>query len=101
CYSVDFDQYTAIGLFRVIELIECQTVHGKLKQGRLPPKVACDVLKQVADAVRFIHSRAIVHGDIKTENIFLVKTALQRRLVKLLDFGLARPELGRSEGVDG
>ncbi|TMQ05617.1 MAG: PAS domain-containing protein [Deltaproteobacteria bacterium] len=101
CSIVDFGQDEAFGLFMVMELLEGQTVHGKLKQGRLSPKVACDVLWQVADAVRFIHSRAIVHGDIKTENIFLVKTALQRRLVKLLDFGLARPELGRSEGVDG
>jgi len=51
--------------------------------------------------VRFIHSRAILHGDIKSENIFLVKTATQRRLIKLLDFGLARPDLGQTEGVDG
>jgi PAS domain-containing protein len=56
---------------------------------------------QVADAVRFIHSRQILHGDIKTENIFLVKTTTQRRLVKLLDFGLARPDLGRTDGLDG
>jgi PAS domain-containing protein len=51
--------------------------------------------------VRFIHSRQILHGDIKTENIFLVKTTTQRRLVKLLDFGLARPDLGRTDGLDG
>jgi PAS domain-containing protein len=56
---------------------------------------------QVADAVRFIHGKQIIHGDIKTENIFLVRTTLQRRLIKLLDFGLARPDLGRTEGVDG
>jgi PAS domain-containing protein len=51
--------------------------------------------------VRFIHSRAILHGDIKTENMFMVRTAAQRRLVKLLDFGLARADLGLAEGVDG
>ena len=56
---------------------------------------------QVADAVRFIHSRQILHGDIKTENIFMVRTPAQRRLVKLLDFGLSRADLGRTEGVDG
>ncbi len=60
-----------------------------------------DAQGQVADALRFIHSRAVVHGDVKTENIFLVRTTLQRRLIKLLDFGLARPDLGRTEGVDG
>src|SRR5207244_773121 len=68
---------------------------------RLTPKVACDVMWQVGDAVRFIHSRQILHGDIKTENIFLVRTPAQRRLVKLLDFGLARADLGRDDGLDG
>jgi serine/threonine-protein kinase len=102
CSIVDFGQDDTFGLFMVMELLDGQTVHQKLRQsGRLSPKVACDVMWQVADAVRFIHSRAILHGDIKAENIFLVRTTTQRRLVKLLDFGLARPDLGRTEGVDG
>ncbi|HEY4241051.1 MAG TPA: protein kinase [Kofleriaceae bacterium] len=102
CSIVDFGQDEAFGLFMVMELLDGQTVHQKLKQsGRLSAKVACDILWQVADAVRFIHGRAILHGDIKTENIFLVKTTVARRLVKLLDFGLARPDLGRTEGPDG
>ena len=101
CSIVDFGQDDAFGLFMVMELLEGQTVHQKLKHGHVSPKVACDILWQVADAVRFIHSRAIVHGDIKTENIFLVKTTVQRRLFKLLDFGLARPDLHRRDGIDG
>lgn len=101
CSIVDFGQDDAFGLFMVMELLEGQTVHSKLKNGKISPRVACDILWQVSDAVRFIHSRAILHGDIKSENIFLVKTATQRRLVKLLDFGLARPDLGQTEGVDG
>ena len=101
CSIVDFGEDAGFGLFMVMELLDGQTVHHKLKHGRLSPRVACDILWQVADAVRFIHSRAILHGDIKTENIFLVKTTLQRRLVKLLDFGLARPDLRRRESIDG
>ncbi|HLL22499.1 MAG TPA: protein kinase, partial [Kofleriaceae bacterium] len=31
----------------------------------------------------------------------LCRTTVQRRLVKLLDFGLARPNLGRLDGIDG
>ena len=45
--------------------------------------------------------RQILHGDIKTENIFLVRTPAQRRLIKLLDFGLSRADLGYAEGIDG
>ena len=102
CSIVDFGQDDQFGLFMVMELLEGQTVHAKLRNsGRLTPKVACDVMWQVGDAVRFIHSRQILHGDIKTENIFLVRTPAQRRLVKILDFGLARADLGRDDGLDG
>jgi PAS domain-containing protein len=102
CSIVDFGQDETFGLFMVMELLDGQTVHAKLKSsGKLSPKVACDIMFQVADAVRFIHSRQILHGDIKSENIFLCRTTVQRRLVKLLDFGLARPDLGRLEGIDG
>jgi serine/threonine protein kinase len=102
CSIFDFGQDEVHGLFMVMELLEGQTVHAKLRtSGKFAPKVACDVMWQVADATRFIHSRTILHGDIKTENIFIVKTAAQRRLIKLLDFGLARPDLGRTEGMDG
>jgi serine/threonine-protein kinase len=102
CSIVDFGQDETFGLFMVMELLDGQTVHQKLQRsGRLSAKVACDVMWQAADAVRFIHSRAILHGDIKAENIFLVRATTGRRLVKLLDFGLARPALGRTEGVDG
>ena len=39
---------------------------------------------EVAEALRFIHSRGIVHGDIKPENILVVNG-----VVKLTDFNMA------------
>lgn len=102
CSIVDFGQDDLFGLFMVMELLEGTTVHARLRHsGGFTPKVACDVMWQVSDAVRFIHSRQILHGDIKTENLFMVRTPAQRRLIKLLDFGLSRADLGYSEGVDG
>ncbi len=102
CSIVDFGQDDLFGLFMVMEILEGQTVHGRLRHsGAFTAKVACDVMWQMSDAARFIHSRQILHGDIKTENIFLVRTPAQRRLVKLLDFGLSRADLGHTEGVDG
>src|ERR1041385_2651439 len=56
CSIVDFGQDSVFGLFMVMELLEGQTVAQKLKNGKISPKVACDILWQVADAVRFIHS---------------------------------------------
>jgi serine/threonine-protein kinase len=103
CSIVDFGQDPSFGLFMVMELLDGQTAHSKLRSsGRMAPKVACDIMWQVCDAVRFIHSRSIIHGDIKSENIFLVRSPSARRTVKVLDFGLARPDLGRGAGtIDG
>ncbi len=102
CSIVDFGQDETFGLFMVMELLDGQTVHAKLRQsGRLSPRVACDITWQVADAVRFIHSRAILHRDIKSDNIFLVRSTSHHRQVKLLDFGLSSPDLGREEEIDG
>jgi hypothetical protein len=103
CSIVDFGQDTQFGLFMVMELLDGQTLHSKLRSGgRMAPKVACDTMWQVCEALRYIHGRAIIHGDVKSENVFLVRGAAQRRVVKLLDFGLSRPDLGRGIGeVDG
>jgi serine/threonine-protein kinase len=102
CSIVDFGQDELFGLFMVMELLEGQTVHQRLRHsGGFTPKVACDVMWQGRRRRALHHSRQILHGDIKTENIFLVRTPAQRRLVKLLDFGLSRADLGHTEGVDG
>jgi serine/threonine-protein kinase len=103
CSIVDFGEDPLFGLFMVMELLDGQTMHAKLRQGgRLAPKVACDVIWQVGEALRYIHGRAVIHGDVKSENIFLVRGSAQRRVIKLLDFGLSRPDRGKSGGeVDG
>ncbi len=101
CSIVDFGEDPRFGLFMVMELLDGQTLHAKLRgSGPVAPRVACDILWQVADAVRAIHGRAIIHGDIKSENIFVLGGTGPRR-VKLLDFGLSRPDRGAAGGVDG
>ena len=103
CSIVDFGQDPSFGLFMVMELLDGQTLHHKLyTDGRMAPKVACDIMWQVGEAVRYIHGRSILHGDIKSENILVTRTVERRRVVKLLDFGLARANIARSHGhVEG
>ncbi len=103
CSIVDFGEDLAFGLFMVMELLEGNTLHAKLRHdGRFAPKVACDIMWQIVEAVRYIHSRAIIHGDVKSENILLTRTPDRRRVVKLLDFGLARPDVAhRTERIEG
>lgn len=88
---VDFGEDPHVGAFMVMELLEGETLAES--GGRFSVRRACDVLAQVADAVDLMHRRAIVHGDIKAENIMLVEEVTgtrRRRVARLLDFGLAR-----------
>lgn len=55
----------------------------KYKFSELEVKV---IIKQLFEALHFLHEKKIVHRDIKTSNILIT----QRHEVKLADFGLAR-----------
>lgn len=51
-----------------------------------------DIIGQVLDALDYIHTRKIVHCDVKPDNIFITRDPYNRRLVivKLIDFGVFR-----------
>ena len=59
---------------------------------------ASEIILQVAESLHYIHKQNVVHCDIKTENILIGEEELEakrtRMVVKLLDFGLARPLTG-------
>ena len=102
CSVIDFGEDPRFGLFMVMELLEGVRLDYKIQRdGRLAPKVACDVISQVAEALRYVHNCGIIHGDIKSENILLTRAQDRRRLAKLLDFGLARPDDDNEAHIDG
>ncbi|GAB4566670.1 MAG: hypothetical protein Tsb0020_18590 [Haliangiales bacterium] len=99
CTIVDYGTDDRFGLFMVMELLKGETLFHRLyKKGRFAPKVACDIIWQIAEALRYIHDQSIIHGDIKSENILLTRTQERRRLPKLLDFGLARATVNKDVG---
>jgi serine/threonine protein kinase len=55
--------------------------------GPLPIAVACEYARQAALGLDHIHSRGVVHRDVKPSNLGLADGG---RVVKVLDFGLAR-----------
>ena len=71
--------------FAVMELLEGETLRGRLTQSPLPWRKAVEVGVAVADGLSAAHSKGIIHRDLKPENIFLTNDGR----VKILDFGLA------------
>lgn len=74
-------------LYIVTESIEGKTLRRLLQSGWVTTETAFDVALQVAGALTAAHKEGIVHRDIKPENIMVREDGI----VKVLDFGLAKP----------
>jgi serine/threonine-protein kinase len=56
---------------------------------RFTPRETLTILVQAARGVACAHEQGIVHRDLKPENLFLHEEVDGRRVVKVVDFGLA------------
>jgi serine/threonine protein kinase/tetratricopeptide (TPR) repeat protein len=74
-------------LFIAMELLEGEPLSDRLRNGPLSIADALPIEFGILAALSALHSRHIVHRDLKPSNVFLTP-----HNVKLLDFGLARPE---------
>ncbi|WP_282176033.1 serine/threonine-protein kinase [Vibrio nereis] len=84
-FSLDFDEYYYI----VMELLDGETLDDVIRRSRpngLNAKSTIPILKQVASAFKYAHSKGIVHSDLKPSNIMLTRSGI----IKILDFGVAR-----------
>ena len=78
-------------LFIAMELLEGEALAERLRRGPLSTSEAVPIGLGMLAALSALHARGIVHRDLKPSNVFLTAHG-----VKLLDFGLARPELDGS-----
>ncbi|EOY02369.1 Kinase superfamily protein isoform 5 [Theobroma cacao] len=69
----------------------------KNRRRKLAFKVVIQLALDLARGLSYIHSKKIVHRDVKTENMLLDKT----RTVKIADFGVARLEASNPHDMTG
>ena len=70
------------------------------EEGPLPVGTAVELMKQACVSLEEAHAAGIIHRDIKPENLMLCQTVDGFRLLKLVDFGIARlrePEQGEPQ----
>jgi len=72
--------------YAVTELLEGETLRGRLEGGPISQRQAVDYALQVAKGLAAAHERGVVHRDLKPENLFVSRDGH----VKILDFGLAK-----------
>jgi eukaryotic-like serine/threonine-protein kinase len=81
----------------VLEYVDGETLHERLKRGPIPFNESLEIARQIADALGVAHEKGIVHRDLKPANVKV--TPLGQ--VKVLDFGLAKVMSGANAGPAG
>jgi serine/threonine-protein kinase len=80
--------------YLVLERLEGETLAARIRRdGALPVAEAADVLVQAGLGLAAAHAAGIVHRDVKPSNLFLARGEGGERVVKVLDFGVAKSVL--------
>ncbi|MEJ1937743.1 serine/threonine-protein kinase, partial [Nostoc sp. NIES-2111] len=85
-YFVENDEF-----FLVQEYIEGETLQQKLQQGLLSEASVKEIISSILPILDYVHSKRIVHRDIKPDNI-LIRHADGKPV--LIDFGAVKETMG-------
>lgn len=81
-------------LFMVMDYLQGRTMHDAVRDLKAPlcadVREAVRIHAELADGMQVIHDARIVHKDLKTDNVILVRTEDGREHPKVIDFGLAK-----------
>ena len=73
--------------FLALEYVADGSLKERMAGHPVSPRTAAAWVEQMAAAIEHAHQQGIVHRDLKPQNVIVTPTGL----VKVLDFGLAKP----------
>ena len=79
--------------YLVLDYLEGETLAQLIARGPVPLDRVVSIVRQIGSALAAAHRAGIVHRDLKPQNIFLVPTEVDGRIVeiaKVLDFGISK-----------
>lgn len=77
-------------LFFVMDCLEGENLKELIeRKGRVPYQRALPIFRQVCDGLDAAHKKGIVHRDLKSANVVLLKED-NNEIVKIVDFGIAK-----------
>ena len=81
---IDYGEYNGVP-YLVMPFLSGGTIKGRMGQA-ISWQEAAQLLKPIADALNYAHSKGLVHRDIKPSNILITETGTPM----LTDFGIAK-----------
>jgi serine/threonine-protein kinase len=77
--------------YLVMEYLDGEDLEQRLERvGRLQPRTAAEIVKQLASALAVAHAEGVVHRDLKPGNVFLLRIPNDAVFVKVVDFGISK-----------
>ncbi len=76
--------------FVTMEYLEGETLADRLKRGPLPEAEARAIARQLCSGLAEAHSKGVIHGDLKSNNVILTKAADASTRSVITDFGMSR-----------
>ncbi|MDB4997134.1 MAG: Serine/threonine-protein kinase pkn3 [Myxococcaceae bacterium] len=77
--------------YLVMERLDGLPLDALIRQrGGLSPRLAVDIVTQVARGLHLAHQKGVVHRDVKPANVFLHKPGTGALVPKVLDFGISK-----------
>lgn len=83
--------------FLALELVPGEDLAARIARGPLSVDEAVEVCRQIAEGLESAHEAGVVHRDLKPANVRVTP----EDIVKVLDFGLAKPVLPEASGGSG
>ncbi len=76
----------------VMEVLEGEALETRLvRRVSLPWRESLGLIRALLEGLGAIHAAGVVHRDLKPSNVFLARGDQGAEVVKLIDFGIARP----------